>query len=117
MNRTELERLRDARDFSQHAQGNAGGLSAEILADALQPQHAALYDLAVIGETLHRVSAEVKSSSFDIKWKEFAELRNFIIHSYWQLDFEIIADVVETELDILINQLDRLIAFVERSEP
>jgi uncharacterized protein with HEPN domain len=116
MNRTDLERLRDAREFSRHAQNNATGLSAEVLAEAKQPQHAALYNLAVIGETLHRVSAEVKSSAPDIKWKEFADLRNFVIHAYWQLDFEIIADVVETELDILVQELNRLIAFVERSE-
>ncbi len=50
MNRSDLDRLRDARDFARHAKGNAGGLSSHDLADALQPQHAALYDLAIVGE-------------------------------------------------------------------
>jgi len=71
--------------------------------------------LAVIGETLNRISAGVKSSAPDIEWREFYDLRNFIVHAYWQIDLEIIADVVKTRLDPLIAELDRLITFLERS--
>jgi len=115
MTRSDLERLRDAREFACHAQDDAGGLSAGTLAEARQPQHAALYDLAVIGETLNRISAGVKSSAPDIEWREFYDLRNFIVHAYWQIDLEIIADVVKTRLDPLIAELDRPITFLERS--
>jgi hypothetical protein len=31
MKRSDLERLRDARDFARYAQDNAGGLTADIL--------------------------------------------------------------------------------------
>jgi uncharacterized protein with HEPN domain len=43
-------------------------------------------------------------------------LRNIIVHSYWQIDLEIIADIIKHRLDPLITELDKLIAFVERSE-
>lgn len=116
MNRSDLERLRDARDFAQRAQYNAGGLSADVLADALQPQHAALYDLIVVGEALNKVSAAVKRAGPAIEWRLVADLRNIIVHAYWQIDLEIIADVVRNRLDPLIEELDKLIAFVERAE-
>ena len=116
MKRSDLERLRDARDFARYAQNNAGGLSADILADARQPQHAALFDLIIIGETLNRVSAEVKSAAPDLPWQAVVDLRNFVVHAYWQVDFEIIADVIANRLDPLIDQLEGLIKFVERSE-
>ncbi|MGD0025979.1 MAG: HepT-like ribonuclease domain-containing protein [Xanthobacteraceae bacterium] len=116
MNRSDFERLCDARDFARYAQDNAGGLSAECLADAKQPQHAALYDLAIIGETLNKVSVAVKSAAPSMEWKLIADLRNLIVHAYWQIDLEIIADVIQNRLDPLIVELDRLIAFVERSE-
>src|SRR4051794_30366635 len=61
MTRSDLERLRDARDFARFAQENAGELSSHALADARQPQHAALFDLGVIGETLNRVSSEFEA--------------------------------------------------------
>jgi uncharacterized protein with HEPN domain len=116
MIRSDLERLRDARDFARYAQDNAGGLSADVLADARQPQHAALFDLVVIGETLNRVSAEIKSAAPSLEWRLIADLRNLIVHAYWQIDLEIIAGVIENRLDPLIVELNKLIAFVERTE-
>jgi uncharacterized protein with HEPN domain len=116
MNRSDLDRLRDAREFVRYAQDNAGGLSAEVLADAKQPQHAALYDLVVIGETLNKVSAEVKSAAPALEWRLVADLRNLIVHAYWQIDLDIIADVIKNRLDPLSGKLDSLIAFIERSE-
>ena len=116
MNRSDLDRLRDARAFARYGLDNAGGLTADVLAGAVQPQHAALYDLAIIGETLNKVSAEVKSAAPAMEWRLIADLRNLIVHAYWQIDLEIIANVIENRLDPLIEELDRLIAFVERSE-
>jgi uncharacterized protein with HEPN domain len=116
MNRSDLDRLRDARDFARHAQDNAGGLRAEALAVARQPQHAALFDLVIIGETLHRVSAEIKTAAPAMDWRNLSDLRNYIVHSYWQIDFEIVADVIRNRLGALIAELDRLIPFVERLE-
>jgi uncharacterized protein with HEPN domain len=115
MNRSDLDRLRDACDFAEFVHGDAGGLSAAVLAEAYQPQHAALFDLVVIGESLSKVSAEVKSAAPDLPWKSISNLRNIIVHSYWQIDLEIIADVIENDLDPLLAELTRLIAFVERT--
>ena len=117
MNRSDLDRLQDARDFARYARDNAGGLSADILAGARQPQHAALYDLIVIGETLGKVSTEVKSASPNIEWKKISNRRNHLVHSYWQVDLEIIAGVIEHRLDPLAMELDKLIAIVDRSDP
>ena len=116
MNRADLDRLRGARDFARHAQAGAGSLKAEALAKATQPQHTALYNLVIIGETLHRVSAAIKGAAPTMEWKGYSDLRNYIVHSYWQIDFEVIADVIRNKLDPLIAELDTLIAFVERAE-
>ncbi|HMK79507.1 MAG TPA: HepT-like ribonuclease domain-containing protein [Xanthobacteraceae bacterium] len=116
MNRSDVERLRDARDFARFAQDNAGGLSSEALAAARQPQHAALFDLVVIGETLNRVSAELQTVAPNIPWRLIYDLRNIIVHSYWQIDLEIIANVIKNRLDPLVEELEKLIAFVERTE-
>jgi uncharacterized protein with HEPN domain len=116
MIRSDLERLRDARDFARHAQEDAGELDADVLAGAGQPQRAAFYDLAVIGETLNMVSGEIKSADPSLLWRPLADLRNFIVHAYWLVDLEIVADVIKNRLEPIITGLDRLVAFVERSE-
>lgn len=116
MIRSDLDRLRDARDFARHAVDNAGGLSAQILAQAWQPQHAALYDLVIVGETLGKISAEVKSAAPHIQWRRISDLRNILVHAYWQVDFEAVAGIVENRIGPLVEDLNRLIALVERSE-
>jgi uncharacterized protein with HEPN domain len=116
MKRSDVDRLRDARHFARHAQNNAGGFEAAALAEAWQPQHAALYNLVIIGETLHRVSPEIKAAAPGQDWKNFSDLRNYIVHSYWQIDFEIVADVIRNRLDALIAELDRLIPLAEQLE-
>jgi uncharacterized protein with HEPN domain len=116
MNRSDLERLRDAREFAVFVQEDAGGLPADVLAEARQPQHAALFDLLVIGETLGKVSAEIKSAAPDLPWKSIVNLRNIIVHSYWQIDLEIIAAVIENDLDPLVAELTKLITFIERTD-
>jgi uncharacterized protein with HEPN domain len=117
MIRADLDRLRDARDFAQHALFNAGGLAADVLASAHQPQYAGLYDLVVIGETLGKVSAEVKAAAPHIDWKTIRDLRNILVHAYWQIDLEIIAGIIENRIDPLIADLEGLIALLERSDP
>jgi len=116
MTRSDLQRLRDAKAYAWHAQTNAGGLPPDVLAAASQPLHAALFGLVVVGESLNKVSAAVKSAAPDIPWQPANELRNFIVHAYWQIDLNIIADVIENRLEPLIAQIDALIAVVEKSD-
>jgi uncharacterized protein with HEPN domain len=88
----------------------------EVLADATQPQHATLYALMVVGEALGKVSPEVKGVAPDLPWRPIVSLRHILVHAYWQVDLEIIADVLASDLEPLIQELDRLITFVERPE-
>lgn len=115
--RSDIDRLKDARSFALYTWENAGGLDADILAEARQPLHAALFDLVVVGEALNKVSAEVKTAAPDIPWQAIVGLRNVIVHSYWQIDLELIADVLVNRIDPLVASLDRLIALVERPSP
>jgi uncharacterized protein with HEPN domain len=112
-----LQRLRDARSFALAALDNAGGLSPDVLADAKQPLHAALYDLAVIGEALGKVPGDVRSLAPAIPWVGITGMRNYVIHTYWRIDKEIVADVIGMRLDPLIDELDALIELVRKAEP
>jgi uncharacterized protein with HEPN domain len=39
-----------------------------------------------------------------------------VIHAYWQIDLEIIAEVIENRIDPLMSELKRLIAVLERAD-
>jgi uncharacterized protein with HEPN domain len=116
MIRTDLERLCDARDFARHALSHAAGLSADVLAGALQPQHAAIYALAIVGEALGKISMELRSAAPAIPWNAINALRNHVVHAYWQIDLNIIADVIENRINPLVAELDKLIELLERED-
>ena len=116
MIRSDLNRLRDARDFSWGAFTHATGLAADVLAQAKQPQHAALYALVVVGEAFAKIPTDIRSAAPAIQWSAITALRNHLVHAYWQIDFEIIADVIENRIHPLIAELDRLVEFVERMD-
>jgi uncharacterized protein with HEPN domain len=116
MSRSDLDRLRDARDFAGHARDSAGGLSAGVLAGARQPQHAALFALIIVGEAFSKVSGEVKSAAPRIPWRQVINMRHRIVHAYWMIDPAIIADVIEHRLEPLVRELSELIGTLESAE-
>ena len=116
MNRSDLDRLRDARDFARDAFDHATGLSADVLAQVTQPQHAALYALVVVGEALGKILADIRSAAPAIQWNAITALRNHLVHAYWQIDLEIIADVIKNRIDPLVAELGKLIVFVEQMD-
>jgi uncharacterized protein with HEPN domain len=54
---------------------------------------------------LNKVTPEIKAVAPNLPWKAAIKQRNVIVHGYWQIDLEIIADVIKN---------DKLIAVVER---
>jgi uncharacterized protein with HEPN domain len=113
MSRSDLNRLRDARDFARHAFNHATGLPADILAEALQPQHAALYALAIVGEALSEIPADLRNAAPAVQWSAIIGLRNHLVHAYWQIDLEIIAGIIQNRIDVLVLELEKLITLVE----
>lgn len=116
MSRSPVERLEDARSYARHALDNAGGLSADVLAEAPQPLHAALYDLIVIGEALGKIPKDLQSLAPDIPWAAITGLRNYVVHAYWRVDQELVAGVVAHRIEPLMLSLDRLIENLRRAD-
>jgi uncharacterized protein with HEPN domain len=45
---------------------------------------------SIVGEALAQVPADVRGLAPDIPWKLFKDLRNRIVHGYWQIDLELL---------------------------
>jgi uncharacterized protein with HEPN domain len=62
---------------------------------------AVIRNLAIIGEAVKNVSPEVKKNYDEIEWKKIAGFRDMVIHSYSNVDLEIVWDVVQNKLSEL----------------
>jgi len=67
--------------------------------------------LEIIGEAAKRVPEEFKKEHLDADWKAMAGMRDRLIHGYFDVDYEIVWDVIDNELPILKEQLKNLIRY------
>jgi uncharacterized protein with HEPN domain len=65
--------------------------------------------LEIIGEAANRIPAEERALITTIPWFQIISLRNRLIHSYDQVDLDILWEVVSKDLKPLIDQLDQLL--------
>jgi uncharacterized protein with HEPN domain len=114
MSRSVIDRLKDIIRSAELAARHAGGLDAASLGLANQPRDAALFRIAVIGEAALRLPAEVRALAPEIPWNQVKDMRNHIIHGYWQIDFEVVAETIVLDLGPLKATANRLIELIER---
>jgi uncharacterized protein with HEPN domain len=75
----------------------------ELLRDAT------LYNLMVIGEAVNALSDTVTASAPQIPWRDIVGLRNFITHEYFDIDPELIAQVINVRLGELREAVTTLL--------
>lgn len=103
MKRTDAERLADIAAAVAVVRAHAKRRGDERLRrDAL------LYNLLVVGEAVRALSAEVKAREPKIPWRAIAGLRDLLAHEYYEIDTEVIDDIVARDLAPLAAAIARL---------
>lgn len=70
---------------------------------------ATLNALQNIGEAASRVSADTRHSKPEIPWGRIIAFRNRIVHGYFDIDLEILWQIIQVELPELIVQVEAMI--------
>jgi uncharacterized protein with HEPN domain len=70
---------------------------------------AVVYNLQIIGEAVKNLPLTVREQDPHIEWRKIAGLRDILAHAYFQVDSEIIWDVVQTKILALQESVDRLL--------
>lgn len=65
--------------------------------------------LEIIGEAGNKVHPDFKSEYKFVPWREISDLRNKIIHHYFGIDYEIVWDIVKTEIPLLKESMELII--------
>ena len=70
---------------------------------------AIVYSLAVIGEAAEAVSAEFKAANPRIPWREMAHMKHHLIHPDFVVDFSVIHETSQRDLEPLITCLKAIL--------
>jgi uncharacterized protein with HEPN domain len=116
MSRSVLDRLRDIVYSAELASRYGRGLGSDILSQADQERDAALFRIAIIGEIASILPPEILALAPEIPWTDVKNMRNHIIHGYWQIDFGVVADTIAVDLEPLKATTYRLISLMERAQ-
>lgn len=69
--------------------------------------------LEIIGEASSKVTSDLKANYTSIPWRELSDLRNKIIHNYFGIDYDIVWDVITTNIPELKEQINLIIKELE----
>jgi uncharacterized protein with HEPN domain len=92
----------------------AGRSREEIFSDELRLD-AVLFNLQTLGEAVKKLPADLRQRYPTIPWREIAGLRDFVAHSYFSLDVEILWDAIQRDVPILLDSVQGVISKERRS--
>ena len=69
---------------------------------------AVLMNLVSIGESCAKIPLEVRAKSQTIPWRKVIDLRNIAVHQYFEVDYQLIWNIVMKELVDLKREVTRL---------
>lgn len=78
---------------------------------------AVVRNLEVIGEAAKKVPDEVRGRYPDIEWKKISGFRDIAIHEYYDMDEEILWDVVKNRIPELLEQVTEILTKADEDEP
>lgn len=99
--------LQDIKDsLAQIARYIFGLNKTEFLENQLV-QDAVVRNLEIIGEAAKNLPAEFRQGRPQVNWRGLAGLRDVVIHGYFNVDLEMIWEIVYRELPLISKNLDK----------
>lgn len=86
----------------------AGKTRDEFDTDAML-MFATLKLIEIIGEASKSVSEELRSRHPEINWRDIARTRDRLSHVYFDVDLDIVWEIVSTDLPRLVRSLESLL--------
>jgi uncharacterized protein with HEPN domain len=102
-------RLRHLLDASRKARAfTRGRVRADLDRDEMLGL-AVVRLLEIIGEAARAVSDDFKEEHPEIPWKAIVGARNRMIHRYFDVDLDIVWEIVETDLPDVVSKVEALL--------
>lgn len=85
-----------------------GMTKQQLLEDSLH-LHATAYNIQIIGEAVYKLTNEYKSSHSETPWRIIEKMRHILVHDYFAVDVDIMWLVIEDDIPILKQQIEKYI--------
>lgn len=90
-------------------ENNSKGLNYDLFYDNEVLKRAFSRSLEIIGEAVKNLPEEIRFEYPEVEWKSIAGMRDKLIHHYFGVDYELVWDIIENEIEELNFQIGRII--------
>ncbi len=66
--------------------------------------------LEILGEAAKNVSTKSREAYPEIPWRQIAGTRDRLIHGYFDVDLDVVWEIISVDLPILVPQLEQALA-------
>ena len=102
------ERFLDMMEAIQRIDKYAGRGRQAFVADELIQTYI-VHNLQILGEAAAKIPSDQQREYPELPWPKMIGMRNVLVHNYFNIDLDIVWQVVESELPILKESLNRIL--------
>lgn len=108
-NRSYRHYIQDILEAASRAQRFVEGYDFETFQEDERTIFATIRALEIIGEATKQIPPEVRAQAPDVPWRAMAGMRDKLIHSYVNVDIDVVWQTVTQRLPNIIPELERLL--------
>ena len=72
-------------------------------------QRAIIRSLEIIGEAVKQIDDVFKGNHDEIEWKKIAGIRDILIHRYFNIDWDIVWDIIQHKIPELREKINKML--------
>lgn len=94
-------------------QVHAGDLSEEELEQDVLRYYGIVKNIEIIGEAARMLTEQFKSAHPEVDWRSIGDMRNFLVHEYFQVDSEVVFSVIHNEIPELQSYVSHYLSEID----
>jgi uncharacterized protein with HEPN domain len=98
----------DMLEATKKIRSYTSGFNFETFVEDDRTIDAVIRNFEIIGEAANRVHPDFQAANPTIEWHKLRGFRNRLIHDYFGVDYEIVWQIIDTELSKLIEELEEI---------
>lgn len=106
-------RLEHIAEAIQRLQTYAGDLSEQELEQDVLRYYGIVKNIEIIGEAARMLTEQFKLAHPEVEWRSISDMRNFLVHEYFQVDSEVVFSVIHNEIPELQTHITHYLSEID----